>query len=362
MDINDECLQSMKCIYGFNCKYTQEQLLDGYKDRKALIRYKRSILGTILILIGGLILTVAFSKSIYFKYFGWYESYIFWLICALIFMTIFIGNHDKFMWNSMPQRIYSPQISNYELCLCEEGLVVIYNITGIKKTIKYQEINTYEVNNYFLLEHEYLNGYYISKEELGEYEIDNIRKFIEEKSKRKIKKIKLPFILSKFARMPVLVEAGVIGIILTILIFNIQANNITPMIGEEIICNNLGIIVEKTEHVLYGNANSLQIYRVNVTLKSYEIDNGKGKKLNPFDFKVIDKNGNQYKWFKTVLPNELGLGVVLGSEEKINRDMYFRVPSNVQLEYLIYTTYNNKSKQFTEKICLKENSQDTMKE
>jgi len=78
--------------------------------------------------------------------------------------------------------------------------------------------------------------------------------------------LKLPFILKKFARMPILIEAGIIGMILTILIFNIQTNNTTLLIGEEVICNNLGITVEETEHCTYGNANSLELYKVNVLI------------------------------------------------------------------------------------------------
>lgn len=360
MDMNSQDGQTLNYRYKFNCRYTEEELLDGYKDRKALIRYKRAILGTILMVIGELIFTCLHLKSIYFKHFAWYKSYIFWLICALGFMLVFLRNHDKFMWNSMPERTYSPQISTYDLYLCETCLVVIYSITGVKKVINYEEIDIYEVNNYFLLEHEYLNGYYISKEKLGKDQADNVRKFLKDKSK--IKNLQLPFIFRKFARMPIVAEIAIIVVMLGAIIFNVQANNKTPLIGDEVVCNNLGIIVEEGGHLLYGNANSLQLYKVNLTLKSYRLDDGEGKELNPFEFKLVDKDDNEYKWFNILEPNELRAGAVLDSEEKINRNMYFRVPMNVQPEYLVYTTYNEKSKEFTRKILLKEKNEEEDKE
>lgn len=56
--------QADSYLYKFCCKYTEKELIDGYKDRKARIRYKRASLG-------------------------------------IIASIIFTGNHHKFMWNSI---------------------------------------------------------------------------------------------------------------------------------------------------------------------------------------------------------------------------------------------------------------------
>ncbi|MFD3158019.1 DUF4352 domain-containing protein [Haloimpatiens sp. FM7330] len=360
MEINNQDEQLRNCMYRLNCKYKEEELLDGYKDRKARIRYKRAILGTIAIFIISLLKTVVYSKSMYFKHVAWYQNCTFWILCALCFMLVFAGNSDKCMWNSRPERTYSIETSTYELYLCEEFLVIFYNITGVKKVIKYNELDMYEVNNYFLLETEYLNGYYISKEKLGEHQTNNVREFL--KTKGKVKNLKLPFVFSKFARMPILVEILIIVALLGTLVFKVQMDNKkVASIGEMVVCNNLGITVEEAEHTTYGNSNPIQLFRVNVLLQSFQRNDGKGRKYSPVTFKLVDKDGQEYRWFSISDPNELKTGF-LDNEEKTSGDIYFLVPSNEEPEYLIYTSYNRKHKKLTEKILLKKNIEEKNKE
>lgn len=362
MDISNQNMLSINYRYEFNCKYTKEQILDGYKDRKARIRYMRAIIGTIIIIIFSVIKSIIFSGSIFFKHMAWYQDCTFWLICALGFMIAFISSHDKIIRNIMPEHIYSPQSSTYKLYLCEDYIVVIFYITGIKKVFKYDDICIYEVNNYFILQNNYLNGIYISKQKLCLQEIKNIRKFLESKSKKRIKNLKLPLILGRFARMPIFIEVGIIAVLLFILIYNVHLNNSkVALIGERVVCNNLGITVNEVSDIMINNGSNLKVCRVNLLLESFQRNGITGKKYNPYDFRLVDKNGNQYKCIILNEPNELKI-VELGSEEKIIGDIYFTIPSHVEPEYLAYSSYNKVNSKITEKILLQENGFETNQE
>lgn len=339
--------------YKFSCNYTEKELIDGYMDRKASIRYKRALLGTIAVPL----MAIVFSKSSYYKHFAWYQSYIFWIICALMFMVVFAGNNHKIMWNSMSQRTYSAQTSNYDIYLCEDCVNIIYTLSGIRKVFKYDELNMYEVNNYILLENEYLNGYYISKEKVGEYQIENVKSFLNSKSK--IKNLQLPAALNKFARMPLIAEIIIIALLIVPIIFNMQTNTAKQaVIGERVICNNLGITVKEASHVEYGKSNPIELYKVDLLLENFQKDTAGSKEYSQVDFKLIGKDENKYGFFSITDPNELKSGE-LNENENVSGVLYFKVPSGEEPEYLIYTTYNKKnSQQFSKKIYLIKDSGD----
>ncbi|WP_097026970.1 DUF4352 domain-containing protein [Clostridium peptidivorans] len=347
MKQNFENNEPIEYKYKFSCKYEKDELIDAYMDRKARIRYKRAFLGTIICLA----IIIIFSKSNYFQQAALYKNYVFWCLSGVLFMTIFLRNHHKFMWKSLAERSFSSQTNTYDIYLCEDCINLIFPLIGIKKVFNYDEIDVYEVKDYFILENEYLNGFNISKEKIGKNAIDNVRDFL--KSKTKIKNLGLPVPLRKFSRMPIYLEIIIIIILLIpSVVPTLTTTASKAVIGERVVCNNLGIKVKETSRVSFGRNNPIYLYKAELELESFEKETAAGKSYNAVEFKLVSKDGKEYQRFSISDPKEIKSGA-LHEKESISGDLYFKVPSVEEPEYLIYTTYNkSRSKQYSQKIYL----------
>ncbi len=347
LEQNFDSSEPIEYKYKFNCKYEKSELIDAYMDRKAPIRYKRAFLGTIIFLA----IIIIFSKSNYFEKAALYKNYVFWCLSGVLFMMIFLRNHHKFMWKSLAGRSFAPQANTYDIYLCEDCINLIFPLSGIKKVFNYDEIDVYEVKDYFILENEYLNGFNIAKEKIDKNTIDNVRNFL--KNKTRVKNLGLPFPLRKFARMPIYVEIIIIMILLIpVAVPMLTTTTSKVVMGESVVCNNLGIKVKKTSHVSFGKSNPIDLYKVELELESFEKETAAGKSYSETEFKLVSKDGKEYQRFSISDPKEIKSGA-LKEKESISGDLYFKVPKVEEPEYLIYTAYNkSKSKQYSQKIYL----------